>query len=347
MTSSQRALVEQARRQWSDHLRDRVIVVTGGARGIGRSMAEGLLASGARVASADKSWDGAEEFRKELDSSERGLALEMDITEGAAIDAAYEQVLHKFGTVDGLVNNAGLVSETLFAPNGHVKTLDTEDRDWEVMFGVNLFGTLKVIRRFVRPMLSQRSGTILNMVSSGVMTSSTGGAYFGARPWTTEMPYQATKSALTTMTFYLAQELRGDGVALNATMPGHTRASWFDETARAFHETGGVYAMRPLVSEHILPITFFLCSQGGPSRASVSGRLFHVPDWNYEHGFGDISTWADHGLPADIEARYKLLEDAMPDYWRAGLARAPFDVERVVYGMTMEKIRSQVQGLKE
>jgi hypothetical protein len=196
-------------------------------------------------------------------------------------------------------------------------------------------------------MLEHGTGTILNMVSSGVMTTSMGGAYFGARPWTTEMPYQATKSALTTLTFYLGQELRGDGVAVNAMMPGHTRASWFDDTARAFQQGGGVYAMRPLVSEHILPIVFFLCSQGGRSRASVSGRLFHVPDWNYDHGFGDVGTWADHGLPADIEARYRLLEEAMPDYWRVGLARAPFDAERVVYGTTMDKIRSQVQELKD
>jgi len=336
----QAALLERAARQWRAELADRVVVVTGGARGIGRVMAEGLLGASARVACADKAWQGAEDFEESLNASERSLAIDMDITDDAAVEAGVSAVLERFGAVDVLINNAGLVSETLFAPHGHVPTLETADKDWETMFGVNVFGTVKVIRRFIEPMLAQQRGSIVNIVSSGVLSTSIGGAFFGARPWTVEMPYQAAKAALTTMTFYLAQEVRAQGVRVNALMPGHTRSSWFDDTARAFQETGGIYALRPLTAGHLLPIVYFLSAQPTDSFEASSGRLYHVPDWNYDHGYGDVRVWGDYDLPADLDASYRRLEAALPDYWRAGLARAPFDVERVAYGMTMDKLKS-------
>lgn len=338
LKTEQESLLAHALQQWRDHLDGRVVVVTGGARGLGRVMAEGLLAAGASVASADKSWQGEEELQERLNASDRGLAVEMDVTDGNAVDAALWQVLAKFKTVDVLVNNAGLVSETLFPPHGHVKALDTADEDWEAMFRVNVFGAMKVTRRFVRPMIDRRRGSILNMVSSGVLMNSLGGAFFGARPWTVEMPYQATKSALTTLTFYLAEELRENGISVTAMMPGHTRASWFDDTARAFHEGGAIYALRPLRPEHVLPLVYFLSAQPAQTDEPVSGRLYHVPDWNYDHGYGDVRVWGDRSLPEDLDREYRRLEAALPDYWRAGLARAPFDVERVVYGTTMAKI---------
>lgn len=339
LRNRQLELVQRAVEQCHADLEGRVVVVTGGARGLGRFIVEGLLDAGATAIGADKTWKGAEDFQNALNSSDRGLAVEVDVTDGAAIDAAYDAVIAKFSTVDVLFNNAGLVSETRFAPKGHVPTLDTTDEDWDVMFDVNLFGTVKMIRRFVKPMLAKGHGSILSMVSSGVLMTSLGGAFFGARPWSVEMPYQATKSALTTLTFYLSEELRHQGVAVNAMMPGHTRASWFDDTARAYQKDGAVYALRPLTPEHVLPLVLFLCAQAGTSPEAVTGRLYHIPDWNYDHGFGDVRTWGDYVLPADIEARYSALEAAMPDYWRSGLARAPFDAERVAYGATLEKIR--------
>jgi NAD(P)-dependent dehydrogenase (short-subunit alcohol dehydrogenase family) len=336
---TQRAHVDAAIDRFGPALAGRVAVVTGSARGIGRTVVDGLLQSGASVVSSDKSWNRSEEYRKTLDSGERSMSFEADITDDAALDLLYAETMDRFGRVDILVNNAGLVSETLFAPLGHVKLLDTKDSDWEAMFKVNVFGTIKVIRRFVAPMLEAGSGSIMNIVSSGVLMTSNGGAFFGARPWTTEMPYQATKSALTTATFYLAQELFNEGVAVNAIMPGHTRASWFDATARAFTEGGGgVYFMRPLVPEHMLPLALFLATQAG-ARPPVTGRLYHTPDWNYDHGFGDYRSWYDYDIPEEVDAGYRLLEGALPKYWRAGLGRAPFDVERVAFGAAVDKLQ--------
>jgi NAD(P)-dependent dehydrogenase (short-subunit alcohol dehydrogenase family) len=310
--------VQQATEWWGPSVKDRVAVITGAARGIGRAMAEALVTCEARVVATDKSWADAEEFRGQLEESGRGMALLMDVTDDDQVDDGYEAVLARFGTADVLINCAALVSETLFAPFGHVKTLDTHDRDWETMFDVNVFGALKVIRRFVRPMIDKHSGSIVSVLSSGILTTSTGGAYAGLRPASMEMPYQATKAALMAVGFYLAEEIRADGVAVNALMPGHTRASWFDSTARAYAARDLVYGGRPLVPEHVVPLTLLLAGQDG---SGVTGRLFHVPDWNYDHGFGNYQFWLDRSLPPDMEDMYQRLERSNPP--RAPRMRLP------------------------
>jgi NAD(P)-dependent dehydrogenase (short-subunit alcohol dehydrogenase family) len=320
--SKQAEMVQRAVEHTRGNLDGRVAVVTGGARGIGRTIAEGFLNAGAKVAAADKTWKGAEEFGHRLESSGRGLAVELDVSNDAQLDSAYASVIKKFGTADVLVNNAALVSETLFAPLGRVKTLDTKDSDWEAMFQVNVLGVVKAIRRFIRPMREKGRGSILNVVSSGVLPMSTGGGYFGLRPWTVEMPYQATKAAVMALTFYLGEEVRSEGVAVNAIMPGHTRASWFDTTARAYQDQKTVYFMRPVIPEHVLPITLFLAGQDAQG---ISGRLYYVPEWNYDHGYGNYAAWADYTLPPDIEAMYAKLETALPQYERAGVPHLPFD----------------------
>ncbi|MFC0862334.1 SDR family NAD(P)-dependent oxidoreductase [Sphaerimonospora cavernae] len=343
----QTEMVSRALAQWRPFVTDQVAVITGGARGIGKVLAQGLLEAGAKVVCADVTWKDADEFRDRLDSSGRGLGLEMDVTSDESVRAAYDAVLDRFGRVDTLINNAGLVSETLFAPKGKVPTLETTDQDWQRMFGVNVFGTVRVIQTFVKAMLDQGNGSIVNVVSSGVLMESVGGGYFATRPWTTEMPYQASKASLTTLTFYLAEELKRTGIAVNAFMPGHTRASWFDDTARAISSEGRIYALRPMAPQHVLPLVLFLAAQASSqSGEPATGRLYHVPDWNYDHGYGGLQSWGDYDLPEDIEAGYRELEAAMPDYWRSGLARARFDAERVAYAAGMDKIKSAQEGAR-
>lgn len=333
----QQQMVARAVSEWSPYVSGAVVAITGGARGIGRVLAEGLQKAGASVACADIGWKGAEAFKESLNKSKNGIAVDADITSHDAVTAAYDKIIAKFGRVDVLVNNAGLVSETLFAPKGHVPTLETKAADWERIFGVNVFGTVDVIRTFSKSMLENHRGSIITVVSSGVLMESVGGGFFGARPWTKEMPYQSTKAALTAMTFYLAEEQKKSGIAVNAFMPGHTRASWFDATADAFRKEGRVYALRPMAPQHVLPLVLFLAAQASPTVLDqVTGRLYHVPDWLYDHGFGGLRSWGDYDLPDEIEAGYRRLEAVMPDYWRSGLARARFDAERVAYGASVQ-----------
>ena len=316
-------VVERALRDWRGDLEGRVAVITGAARGIGKVMADGLIQAGAKVVAVDRTWDGADAHRKAIEDTQ-GLAIRADITSDADVNDAFEKVVKTYGGADILINNAALVSETLYPPMGHRPTLETTDEDWAAMFAVNVFGTVRITRRFIEPMRERGRGSIINVVSSGLLAQSTGGAYFSARPYTVEMPYQATKAALATYAFYLAEEVRPDGVAVNSLMPGHTRASWFDDTARAYDEAGQVYFFRPVVSEHILPITLFLSAQDG---RQVTGRLFHVPDWNYDHGYGNYAFWQDRDLPEAVENMYSRLEAAIPPFERSGLPQPAFDTQ--------------------
>lgn len=335
---AQKRMVDRAVQEWRDTINGRVVVITGGARGIGMVMSEALMRAGATVVAVDKSWNGADAFRARLEAA-GGLAIEADITSDADLDAAYDAVISKYKTVDVLMNNAALVSETLYPPTGHINTLDTKDKDWEDMFRVNVFGTVKVTRRFVQPMRKQGRGSIINVVSSGVLAGATGGGYFGARPWTAEMPYQATKAAVTVLGFYLGEELRKEGIAVNSVMPGHTRASWFDDTARAYQKGGIVYFNRPVVAEHMVPVTLFLAAQGGQS--GVNGRLYSVAEWNYDHGYGDQAAWQDYELPSELDEMYAGLEAARPGWGRSGVPHVSFDAQSVLYVSALGNLQKQ------
>jgi 1,1a-dihydroxy-1-hydro-9-fluorenone dehydrogenase len=282
-------------------LAGRVVVVTGAARGMGRAYVEGFLAAGAKVVATDRSWNGAEEFGDALWANPDALVLELDVTSDEQNDRAHEAALAKFGSVDVLINNAALLQMLLVNPTGRVTTLGTTDDEWLKSFGVNVFGVLKVCRRFTRPMIEKQRGSVINIVSSGILNFSHGGAYTALRPGSREMPYMAAKAALATMSFYMADELKSDNVAVNLIIPGHTRGSWFDDAVRARIAAGMGPGHRPNVPEHIVPLALFLASQDG---RGVTGRMFDAMTWNQEHGFGGHERWADRSLPDDLEQAF-------------------------------------------
>jgi NAD(P)-dependent dehydrogenase (short-subunit alcohol dehydrogenase family) len=225
------------------------------------------------------------------------LVADMDVTRDADIERVYAQTLERFGTVDVLINNAAMRQRDLFPPHGRVGTLDTTDADWEKSFGVNVFGALKVTRRFIRPMIEQRRGSILNTVSRGILTHSQGGAFVANKPDSQEMPYMASKSALASLSFYLADEVKEHNVAVNVLIPGHTRTTGFDEQNLARFASGNKHVgPQPLVPEHIVPIALHLAALDG---GFVTGKLFHVMQWNVEHGLGGAERWRDTSFSYD------------------------------------------------
>jgi 1,1a-dihydroxy-1-hydro-9-fluorenone dehydrogenase len=266
-------------------LRDRVIVVTGGARGMGRAMVDALLSGGAKVVATDRSWDGADK-----PTSADALVADMDVTKDEQIDAVYRATMEKFGAVDGLVNNAAMRQRDLFPPTGRTTTLDTKDSDWERAFAVNAFGPLKVTRRFIRPMIEKKRGSVISIVSSGILNHSHGGAYMALRPNSQEMPYQSTKAALATMMFYLADDMKPNNVAVNLIVAGHTRTTGFDEQNRARLQGGARQGPQPMVPEHMVPLVGHLLAQDA---STITGRMFDVMVWNLEHGLGGQARWQD------------------------------------------------------
>lgn len=275
-------------------LSDRVVVITGGARGMGKAYVDAFLACGAKVVAADRSWAGVPEADQAR--GERFLALTMDVTDDGQIDAAYAATLARFATVDVLINNAALRQRDLFPPTGRVTTLETKDADWLASFGVNVFGALKVTRRFIQPMIAKRRGSIVNTVSSGILNHSMGGAYAALRPNSREMPYQASKAALATMSFYLADDMKEHNVAVNVVIPGHTRTTGFDEQNRARLARGARPGPQPVRAEHMVPLVMHLAAQDA---STITGRMFDVMRWNIEHGLGGHETWVDTSFTYD------------------------------------------------
>ncbi len=164
------------------------------------------------------------------------------------------------------------------------------------MFGVGVFGTLKVTRKFIQPMLERQSGSIISVISGGAMHTAVGGAYVAQRSSSREMPYQSAKAATLTMMFYLADEVQESNIAVNILIPGNARTTGYDEqneARRAEGQTGssnrpGRVSMTP---EHIVPITLFLAGQD--ANTGITGKCFNVPTWNLEHGLGGPEAWRD------------------------------------------------------
>ena len=287
-------------------LEGRVVAITGAARGMGRAYVRGFLSEGAKVVAMDQSWeptgfsgDNDDLFIKELDAaSDDVLVATVDISNEQQIRHAYEAALDEFGTVDVLINNASLRQRNLFPPAGRVTTLETQDSDWEKMFGVSVFGTLKVTRYFIQPMLEKQRGSVMSVVSSGAIHHSHGSAYMALRPDSKEMPYQSAKAAVMCMMFYLADEVKEQNVAVNTLIPGHTRTTGFDEQNLARRDMGmtgstGAGALQP---EHIVPLAKFLAQQ--EAKSGITGKCFDTVTWNIEHGLGGPADWADPGAGA-------------------------------------------------
>ena len=162
------------------------------------------------------------------------------------------------------------------------------------MFGVGVFGTLKITRRFIQPMIKQNRGSIVTVISGGAMHTAIGGAYVAQRSGSREMPYQSAKAATLTMMFYHADEVREYNIAVNTLIPGNSRTTGYDEqndARRAEGTTSSSSARISMRPEHMVPLTLFLADQDANS--GVTGKCFDVPIWNMEHGLGSPKTWRD------------------------------------------------------
>jgi 3-oxoacyl-[acyl-carrier protein] reductase len=181
----------------------RVAVVTGGARGIGRSICERLANLGANVVIADMLVELAEETATEISklTGKKLIAIKVNVAEGASTNELIDQTIMQMGRIDILVNNAGITRDMLI--------MRMEEADWDAVLDVNLKGVFNCSKAAIRPMMKQRYGRIVNISSVSGQAGQAG-----------QTNYSASKAGIIGFTKALAREVASRQITVNAVAPG-------------------------------------------------------------------------------------------------------------------------------
>lgn len=241
------------------------VLVTAGAAGIGRCIAEGFTAAGAEVALCDIDSEALEAARAALPQA---TVKQADVADEAAVAALAEDVHGRLGGLDVVINNAGIAG-----PTEHVESISAAD--WRRTIDVNLNGQYIVAAHTV-PLLKQAGeGALINIASVA-----------GRLGYAFRTPYAASKWGVIGLTASLAKELGPEGIRVNAILPGIVRGPRIERVIAARAQALGVdYAemerrylekvsLRRMVEpEDVASMTLFLCSTGG---RNVSGQALSV-----------------------------------------------------------------------
>lgn len=246
------ALPEQVQR-----LRDRVAVVTGASRGIGRAIALALAAEGANVAINYASSSGAaDEVVAEITAAGgSAIALQADVSKADQVDALFNAVTQKWGRIDILVNNAGITRDTLL--------LRMKPEDWQAVIDLNLTGVFLCTRAVSKLMLKQKSGRIINIASVAGQMGNPGQAN-----------YSAAKAGVIGFTKTIAKELASRGVTVNAVAPGFIST----DMTKDLKGTEEILKFIPLgrygEPEEVAGLVRFLAAD--PAAAYITGQVINV-----------------------------------------------------------------------
>lgn len=181
--------------------KDKVVFITGGAKGLGKAMAKAFLAEGASVAVNGRENEVVSKFAEEF-QGKSVLAFNTDITHYEEMDNVASKIIESWGKVDILINNAGIVNP--LAPSEKIKK-----DDFDRTIDINLKGTFYTTQIFGKRMIEQKSGRIINIASQV--------AFFGEKGF---LPYAMSKGALIIMTRELAYEWSKHGVTICSIAPG-------------------------------------------------------------------------------------------------------------------------------
>lgn len=239
-------------------LKDKVALVTGGSRGIGRAIALALAEAGADVA---VNYSGNEakalEVVAEIEKlGRRGIAIRANVASGEEVEQMVSQVLDTFGKLDILVNNAGITRDNLI--------MRMKEEDWDQVIDTNLKGVFLCIKAVTRPMMKQRSGRIIN-ISSVVGVAGNAG----------QANYVAAKAGVIGLTKTTAKELASRGITVNAIAPGFIETDMTDVLGENIREElmKAIPLARLGKPEDIARAVRFLASSDAEY---ITGQVIHV-----------------------------------------------------------------------
>ncbi len=240
------------------NLQNRVAIVTGAGRGIGRAIALTLAQSGAQVVvNYSRSAEAAEEVVAQIAANGgEAVAAQGDVADAAQVDALVNVAVERFGRVDILVNNAGITRDKLI--------LRMSEADWDAVLDTNLKGAFLCCKAVAPRMVKQKSGVIINVGSVNGKVGAAGQAN-----------YSASKAGLIGLTKSLAKELGSRNIRVNAVSPGFIETDMTD--ALKDEQRQAVIKQVPLgrlgTGDDVAQVVAFLCSDAA---AYIQGEVIAV-----------------------------------------------------------------------
>ena len=238
---------------------NKVVMVTGGAAGIGRVTAENFAREGARIAICDVNPEAGEAVAKALGAE--ASFEQVDVASTPAVSSWVEGVFDKYGQIDVLVNNAGITRDGLI--------MRMKEEDWDAVISVNLKSAFNCIKAASKIMVKQRSGRIINLASVVGVMGNVGQAN-----------YVASKAGMIGLTKTVAKELGARGITVNAVAPGFIETDMtavLSDKVKAF-----MLSMVPLqragTPQDVADAISFLASN---QAAYITGQVIHVTGGMY------------------------------------------------------------------